>query len=134
MLETKVDPLVLARDIVRAYLDTMETRDLARAKRFLAPGFAMTFPGGRHFTELEAMVEWAKGRYRWVKKRYERFDVAQGSTATHVYCFGTLYGEWNDGTAFEGIRFIDRFTVRAGKLVDQMVWNDMGEAQARGMK
>jgi hypothetical protein len=132
MLEAKVDPLVLARDIVRAYLDTMEARDLPRAKRFLAPGFTMTFPGNQRFTELEAMIAWAKPRYRWVKKRYDRFDVAQGSTATHVYCFGTLYGEWNDGTAFEGIRFIDRFTVRAGKLVDQMVWNDMGEAAKRG--
>ena len=132
MLETKVDPLALARDIVRAFLDTMEARDLVRAKRFLAPGFTMTFPGNQRFTELEAMIAWAKPRYRWVKKRYERFDVAQDSTATHVYCFGALYGEWNDGTGFEGIRFIDRFTVRAGKLVDQMVWNDMGEVAKRG--
>jgi hypothetical protein len=132
MLEAKVDPLTLARDIVRAYLDTMEARDLERAKRFLAPGFTMTFPGNRRFTELEAMIAWAKPRYRWVKKRYDRFDVAQGSTGTHVYCFGTLYGEWNDGTAFEAIRFIDRFTVRAGKLVDQMVWNDMGEVAKSG--
>lgn len=132
MPDTTPDPLVLARDIVRAYLDTMEARDLARAKRFLAPGFTMTFPGNQRFAELEAMIAWAKPRYRWVKKRYDRFDVAPGSTGTHVYCFGTLYGEWNDGTAFEGIRFIDRFTVRAGKLVDQMVWNDMGEVAKRG--
>ncbi len=128
MLETKPDPLVLARDIARAYLDTMEARDLARAKRFLAPEFSMTFPGGRRFTTVEAMVDWAKQRYRWVKKRCDRFDVAQGPTATHVYCFGTLYGDWLDGTPFEGVRFIDRFTVRSGKLVDQMAWNDVGEA------
>lgn len=132
MPDTTPDPLVLARDVVRAYLDTMEARDLERAKRFLAPGFAMTFPGNRRFTELEAMVAWAKPRYRWVKKRFDRFDVAQGATGSHVYCFGTLYGEWNDGRAFEGIRFIDRFTVRGGKLVDQMVWNDMGEVAPRG--
>lgn len=131
MPDTTPDPLVLARDIVRAYLDTMEARDLMRAKRFLAPGFAMTFPGGRRFDTLEALVDWAKSRYRWAKKRYERFDTAQGPTGTHVYCFGTLYGEWLDGKPFEGIRFIDRFTVRAGKLVDQMVWNDMGEARAK---
>jgi hypothetical protein len=132
MLETKPNPLTLARDIVRAYLDMMEARELERAKRFLAPEFAMTFPGNQRFTALEAMIDWAKPRYRWVKKRYDRFDMAQGPTATHVYCFGTLYGEWPDGTAFEGIRFIDRFTVRAGKLIDQMVWNDMGEARASG--
>ncbi|MBL8664419.1 MAG: nuclear transport factor 2 family protein [Candidatus Odyssella sp.] len=128
MPDTTPDPLVLARDVVRAYLDTMEARDLERAKRFLAPGFVMTFPGNQRFTELEALVAWSRPRYRWVKKRYDRFDAAPGPTGTHVYCFGTLYGEWNDGAAFDGIRFIDRFTVRAGKLVDQMVWNDMGEA------
>ena len=132
MPDTTPDPLVLARDVVRAYLDTMEARDLERAKRFLAPGFVMTFPGNQRFTELEALVAWSRPRYRWVKKRYDRFDAAPGPTGTHVYCFGTLYGEWNDGAAFDGIRFIDRFTVRAGKLVDQMVWNDMGEVAKRG--
>ena len=44
-----------------------------------------------------------------------------------VYCFGTLSGEWLDGTPFAGIRFIDRFTLRDGLLADQTVWNDMGE-------
>jgi hypothetical protein len=131
MLETQANPLTLARDLVRAYLDTLEARDLKRAKRFLAPEFAMTFPGGHRFASVEAMIEWARSRYRTVKKRYERFDMAQGSTATHVYCFGTLYGEWTDGAPFDGIRFIDRFTVRGGKLIDQMVWNDMGEARPR---
>jgi hypothetical protein len=129
MLETKPDPLVLATDIVRAYLDMMEARDLMRAKRFLAPGFVMTFPGGARFTTLEALVAWAQPRYRWVKKRCDRFDAAQGRTGTAVYCFGTLYGEWPDGAPFEGIRFIDRFTVRGGKLIDQMVWNDLGEVR-----
>jgi hypothetical protein len=46
MPDTAADPLVVTTDIVRAYLDTMEARDLVRAKRFLAPEFAMTFPGG----------------------------------------------------------------------------------------
>jgi hypothetical protein len=131
MLETKPDPLTRARDIVRAYLDTLEARDLTRARRFLAPEFAMMSSGGQRFTSAEAIVEWTSSRYRTVKKRYERFDVAQGSTATHVYCFGTLYGEWPDGAPFDGIRFVDRFTVRGGKLIDQMVWNDVGEARPR---
>ena len=38
-------------------------------------------------------------------------------------------GEWPDGTAFEGIRFIDRFVVVDGKITDQRVWNDLGEAR-----
>ena len=113
--------------VVRAYLDAMERRDLAAAKSFLAPGFYMVFPGGRRFTALEELVEWAKGRYRRALKKYERFDVAGDA----VYCYGTLHGELLDGKAYAGVRFIDRFTVRDGKLVDQNVWNDMAESALR---
>jgi hypothetical protein len=48
-----------------------------------------------------------------------------------VYCFGTLHGELLDGSPYEGVRFIDRFTVRDGRLADQMVWNDMAEVLGR---
>lgn len=112
-----------AEKTVRAYLDAMERRDLAAAKSFLAPGFHMVFPGNQRFDSLEQLVEWARGRYKSAKKKYDRYD----STANEVYCFGTLYGELLDGTPYSGIRFIDRFTVKDGKLVDQNVWNDMGE-------
>jgi ketosteroid isomerase-like protein len=114
--------------LVRDYLAAMERRDLAAAKAMLAPGFFMLFPGGKRFTTLEALVEWAKPRYKRALKTYDRFDAApQPDGSAVVYCFGTLYGELNDGTPYSGIRFIDRFTVRDGKLADQMVWNDMGE-------
>jgi ketosteroid isomerase-like protein len=109
--------------VVRHYLDAMERRDLAAARACLAPGFFMVFPGGKRFETLEQLVEAAKGRYRSARKTYERYEAA-GDT---VYCFGTLYGELLDGSPYSGIRFIDRFTVRGGKLVDQNVWNDMAE-------
>ena len=44
-----------------------------------------------------------------------------------VYNSGTLYGEWPDGTPFEGNRYIDRFEVRDGKIVKMEVWNDSAE-------
>ena len=40
---------------------------------------------------------------------------------------GTLYGEWPDGTRFEGNRYVDRFVVRGGKIVQMDVWNDSAE-------
>jgi ketosteroid isomerase-like protein len=117
-------------DIVRHYLDAMERRDLAEAKRWLAPGFFMVFPGNRRFDSLEQLVGAAKGRYRSAKKTYERFDCS----GSEVYCFGTLHGELLDGSSYSGIRFIDRFTVRDGKLVDQNVWNDMAEVLGAKLK
>ena len=96
-----------AEEVVRQYLAAMERRDLAAARALLAPGFHMVFPGARRFDTLEALVEWAKGRYRSARKTYERYETC---------------GD---------VRFIDRFTVRDGKLADQNVWNDMGEVLGR---
>jgi hypothetical protein len=119
-------------ELVKAFLETMEARDLAGAKAMLAPGFAMTFPGGARFSTLEELVAWARPRYQWVRKRYDRFDEVPGAGGEGaVYCHGTLHGVWPDGTPFEGIRFIDRFTIRDGKLADQLVWNDIAEVQAK---
>jgi len=115
---------------VRAYLDAMERRDLAAAKTFLAPGFYMVFPGNKRFDALEQLVESAKGRYRSARKTYERYETAGDA----VYCYGTLHGELLDGAPYSGIRFIDRFTVRGGKLVDQNVWNDMAEVLGARLK
>ena len=115
-------------DVVRSYLSAMERRDLPAAQALLAPGFSMTFPGGRTFTTLAELVEWAKPRYKRALKRYDRYDEApQSDGSTVVYCYGTLFGELLDGRPYEGVRFIDRFTVRGGLLADQMVWNDMAE-------
>lgn len=116
--------------IVREYLDAMERRDLAAAKSHLAPGFHMVFPGDKRFDSLEQLVGAAKGRYRSARKTYEKYD-AVGDV---VYCFGTLHGELLDGSPYSGIRFIDRFTVRDGKLVDQNVWNDMAEVLGARLK
>lgn len=117
--------------LARAFLEAMERRDLAAARGFLADDFSMLFPGGAAFARLEDLVAHGAGRYRWVKKRIERVDEAAAGGETAVYLFGTLYGEWPDGAPFDGIRFVDRFTVRGGKLADQKVWNDMGEQLRR---
>ena len=50
-----------------------------------------------------------------------------GARETIVYNLGTLYGEWPDGTPFEGNRYVDRFVVRDGKIVQMDVWNDSAE-------
>lgn len=116
-----------AIDTVRAFLDHLENRDLPAAQALTAPGFEMIFPGGVRFTTFEDLLAWAKPRYNWVRKRHERFDAAPAPDGTVVTCFGTLYGEWPDGTAFADIRYADWFLVRDGRIVQQRVWNDLAE-------
>ena len=90
----------------------------------------MHFPGAAPMTHLQELIDWARPRYRFVTKTYEGFDAMQAAgDAAIVYCRGTLSGEWPDGTAFEGIRFIDRFEVVGGKITRQDVWNDIAETK-----
>lgn len=116
-----------AIETVRHFLRLVEARDLEQAGSFLADGVNITFPGGRVFTTLQEQVDSSAGRFRRVRKTFDRFDVMAAGDDAVVYVFGTLAGQDVDGVAFDGIRYIDRFTVRAGKIVDQMVWNDLAE-------
>jgi len=119
-------------EVVRAFLAAMEARNLDAAGAMLGAGFTMTFPGTDTMTTLQDLISWAAPRYRFVKKTYEGFDALQ-SPDEHavVYCRGTLSGEWPDGTAFDGIRFIDRFEVSGGLLTRQDVWNDIAEVKGQ---
>ena len=119
-----------AAELVRRYLGLVEQRQLEAARRLLAPEFTMHFPGAPAMERLEQLVEWARGRYREIGKDYGRFDTCPGEGHTIVYCLGTLHGTWNDGTAFSGIRFIDRFEVAGGLIRRQDVWNDLAEFRA----
>ncbi|MCB2002428.1 MAG: nuclear transport factor 2 family protein [Rhodoferax sp.] len=114
-----------AARLVRQFLDRMERRDLDAARQLLAPDFAMRFPGSPVMHRLEELVQRSRASYRDVAKTYERFDESWTDDGTVVTCFGTLHGHWLDGSAFDGIRFIDRFEVADGLIRRQDVWNDL---------
>ena len=117
--------------IVMDYLTAMEARDLDRATGWLSDDFEMVFPGTHPMKSLEDLINWAKGRYRFVRKTYDNVDAFQSGGAAVVYTAGTLSGEWLDGTTFDGIRFIDRFEVKGGEIARQDVWNDIAEVRAQ---
>lgn len=116
--------------IVLDYLQAMESRELERAKALQAEGFIMKFPGNAEFKTIDELLQWASQRYSSVGKKIEQIDECITEGGSVVYCYGTLYGTWLDGTAFEGIRFIDRFELQNNLLVEQLVWNDLAEVQA----
>ncbi|WP_158669627.1 nuclear transport factor 2 family protein [Bradyrhizobium guangdongense] len=113
--------------IVEAYLAASMIPDPDAAAAYMAPGTVITFTGGRTFDHPRGPTAFNAKRYRWVKKKMDRFDVCPGDGETVVYSVGTLYGEWKDGTPFEGNRYVDRFVVRNGKITRMDVWNDSAE-------
>ncbi|WP_171103126.1 tautomerase family protein [Ruegeria sp. HKCCD7255] len=118
--------------IVRAFLAETSDRAFESARKRLSSDFVMQFPGTAPMRDLEDLRSWAANRYRRIAKTYEGFDAMQSDgDAAIVYCRGTLSGEWTDGSAFEGIRFIDRFEIQNDLITRQDVWNDIAETRAQ---
>ncbi|MBN9677800.1 nuclear transport factor 2 family protein [Salipiger bermudensis] len=133
-----IDPETLGPEarIVHDYLEASMVPDPERAATYMADDVVITFTGGRVYHHPSGPAGFNAMRYAWVKKDMRQFDVAQGAEGTVVYSTGYLYGEWHDGTAFEGNRYVDRFVVENGKIVKMDVWNDSAERilSARGIE
>jgi len=118
-----------AKAIVEEFLRIVMIPDPAGARAFMASDVQIRFTGARVMHDIAECSVFNAGRYRWVKKRFERTDVVQGADDNEavVYNVGTLYGEWPDGTPFAGNRYVDRYVLRQGKIVEMEVWNDSAE-------
>ena len=116
-------------EIVNEYLRLHMLPDPIAAAAFVAPDIRIRFTGNRPMTQPGDTSAFNAKRYAWVKKKIERTEVVAGGTPdeTVVYSLGTLYGAWPDGTAFEGNRYVDRYVVRHGLIVQMDVWNDSAE-------
>jgi hypothetical protein len=108
-----IDQAGEAAAIVEAFLHASMVPDPQTAARYIADDLAITFTGGRKYCHPRETAAFNAKRYKWVKKKMERTDVVPGERETVVYNLGTLYGEWPDGTPFEGNRMD--------------VWNDSAE-------
>ena len=115
--------------IVDEYLRVLMIPDPQAAMRFVAPELRIRFTGGRAMRAPAECAAFNATRYRWVKKRVERTETVAGGSAaeTVVYSLGSLYGEWPDGSSFEGNRYVDRYVLRDGLIVQMDVWNDSAE-------
>jgi len=96
-------------EVCLALLDAVGRRDFDAAAALTGEDFTMIFPGGARFAEFRQLLDWAAPRYRRIAKTIERVDEAPLGARVAVHISGTLSGEWTDGAAFTGIRFIDRF-------------------------
>jgi len=124
--------LSAAKKLIDDYLQLCEDRQIDKASEFLSIDAEIIFPGNRKYMSLADMVAASAGRYAWVRKQRDEYSVGEsvgsdGHPEQVVTSIGTLYGEGIDGAPFEGIRYIDVFTLRNGQIVRQQVWNDLAE-------
>jgi hypothetical protein len=129
MQDTATPDASRAAAIVDEYLRLLMIPDPDAARRLVAPDLRIRFTGGREMRDPAECTAFNAARYRRVKKRVETTETVVGGTpeATVVYSLGTLVGEWPDGTAFEGNRYVDRYVVSHGLITRMEVWNDSAE-------
>jgi ketosteroid isomerase-like protein len=122
-------PAADAVRVVESFLTALMVPDPETARQYTAPDFEILFTGKRPMRDPAECAAFNRGRYAWVKKKFERTDVVAGGTPeeTVVYQIGTLYGAWPDGTPFEGNRYVDRYVLRHGRIAKMEVWNDSAE-------
>lgn len=119
---------ILARALVERYLHLCELRDITEADSLLSPAAVLEFPGGRRYSSVGRMAADAVQRYRRVTKQIDEWRCASLPDGGEiVVCMGTLAGVAINGEPFDGVRFIDVFEIRDGKIVTQRVWNDLAE-------
>ena len=118
-----------AAGIVDEFLRLIMIPDPDAARRYVSSQMRIRFTGNRPMSDPAECTAFNRARYKWVKKRFEATEVVAGATPEHaiVYNRGTLYGEWLDGTAFQGNRYVDRYELRDGLIVTMDVWNDSAE-------
>ena len=133
-MDTPASPLpATPAEVVDEFLRLVMIPDPQSASRFTAPGIRIRFTGNREMHAPGDTSAFNAKRYAWVKKKIERTEtVVAGSNGAApdeavVYSLGTLYGEWPDGTPFEGNRYVDRYVVKSGMITRMDVWNDSAE-------
>jgi hypothetical protein len=124
---------ILAADIVNEFLRLVMIPDPVSASKYTSPDLQILFTGKRPMRAPAECANFNASRYKWVKKKIERTETVLATTEeaqlgdTIVYSLGTLYGEWPDGTPFEGNRYVDRYVLRNGLITHMDVWNDSAE-------
>ena len=69
-------------EVVEAYLTASMIPDPDAASAYMKPGTIITFTGGREFDHPRGPTGFNARRYRWVKKKMDRFDVCPGADET----------------------------------------------------
>ena len=122
--------------LVKKYLDAMIARDVGEAAKFIHADATIVYPGGKVFNAVSTLAESSTSKFKTLDKHFDRFDVMENADGIYtVYVSGRLDGTWaDDGTAFTGIRFIDRYEVNATGITAQEVWSDSAVFQLAKLK
>jgi limonene-1,2-epoxide hydrolase len=115
--------------LVDRYLQHYEDRDLDGVLTCVGTDFTIEFPGPVRFDSVADLMRRAAQMFPTLRKHRDHYACgtdAHGHTV--VTSRGRLYGERNDGTKIQDVRYCDVFLVAGDRIIEQFVWNDMAVA------
>lgn len=124
-------PRAQAIDTVRDFMDAMERGDLAAASARCALRFTLLAPGGVRCQTLAELVAFGRGRYLEIHKAERELDACESAAGIVVYAHGVMNGRWLDGSSFAGLRYVDRFLIVEGQVLELQILNELGEHRPR---
>jgi hypothetical protein len=124
-------PRAHAIDVARDFMDAMERGDLAAATALCAQRFTLLAPGGFRCSNLTEFADFGRSRYVEIRKVEREFDACESAAGIVIYARGVMNGRWLDGTAFAGLRYVDRFVIVDGRVLELQILNELGEHRPR---
>jgi hypothetical protein len=120
-----------AQAVAQAFLSAINQRDADAAQALLTPGGMLEFPGGTIFERVVDFLQWAQTRYHRAEYTYQAWDVVARAERFIVYAKGTISGELLDGTRFDDVRCMERFTIHEKRVERKEVWSDIADMLRR---
>jgi|GEM_PF-4577771 len=71
--------------------------------------------------------EWLQQRTPVSHYEYDTLHVIESDADYIIYASGTASGVLASGKKFANVRVLDRFLIRAGKILKKEAWSDMGD-------
>jgi ketosteroid isomerase-like protein len=109
--------------VVEEFFDRMADERRESVGELFADDAVVTLPGAR-FEGPDAPTEFLAfldPRYERAAKEFDRW-IESGN---RVVSIGTLSGVDREGEPFEGVRYVDVYEVREGRITRLDVWNDL---------
>ena len=114
-------------EVVEAYLTASMIPDPDAAAAYMKPGTVITFTGGREFDHPRGPTGFNARRYRWVKKKMDRFDVCPGTRRDRRLQHRHAVRRMDRRHAVRGQPLCRPLRGQGGQIVKMDVWNDSAE-------
>lgn len=123
----KANPQDKAREVVEQFIKGVNERSAEAVRAVASEQIEMTFPGGLVMRSVEEFFDWLAGRSPRSTYTYDVIDIVTQEDRVVAYAGGRAEGITATGVAFSGVRVMDKFVIREGRVIAKEAYSDMSD-------